>query len=544
MSQLSIYLRYLLNPTLKLPQHPIILHLILIICIISVEFTFFTASFGYSVVKDFAIWYFPLGFHFILFLVLPYKFWPTALIALGIGGGLTMYNQESIYYDWLRHFLVTLTISIHTLPVVLIARKMIQKLDIFSLKAIVTLVLFGMLSRLTNIGFHLLSNTSVYDKVSSAEKFGMFLQHNIAAYPGILMAISAYFLYRWYQHYSHLLTRNIFTLSMLIAVGLIVLIIVLFSISDTAKSILQLVLILPIIWLGYRYTWIASIIGAILINLVLLVLLHNASPELLVSFQPFIVCYFLIGLVTAGLQLEHNNIYQSLKDRQTQLKLKYHELSQTKHQLQNMAKEIMAVQELEKKNVSQELHDDVGQNITALRLAIRMLEKNEKLTVQDKHSVHELKIMTDEIYSNAYDLMYWLRPRMVDDLGLSATLTGHFFSLKLTQNNIEYSHQVNTAIDQLNDTIKIAIFRIVQECVNNVIEHSQATQCHINLHLHTSIIKLEFFDNGIGFDQNVLDQPLRGGLFNIHNNMLALNGQLSLSNEEGARVYVELPIER
>lgn len=329
-----------------------------------------------------------------------------------------------------------------------------------------------------------------------------------------------------------------------LAVALTTLIVLLFSISVTSQNILQLVLILPIIWFGYRYTWVASIVSALWINLVLLVLLYNTSPEQLVAFQPFIVCYFLIGLVTAGLQIDHNTIYESLQKHQTQLKFKYHELSQTKQQLQSMAKEIIAVQEIEKKNVSQELHDDVGQNITALRLAITMLEKNEKLTVQDKHSVHELKIMTDEIYSNAYDLMYWLRPRMVDDLGLSATLTGHFFSLKLTQNNIEYSHQVSTSVDQLNDTIKIAIFRIVQECVNNVIEHSQATQCHINLHLYASIIKLEFFDNGIGFNQNILDQPLRGGLFNIHNNMLALNGKLSLSNEEGARVYVELPIER
>lgn len=533
-----------MNQAVKLPQNPMLLHLILIICITILEFSFFTASFGYSVVTDFAIWYFPLGFHFILFLVLPFKFWPTALIALGIGGGLTMYNQGSIYYDWLKHFLLTLTISIHTLPVVFIARKMIQKLDIFSLKAIVTLVLFGMLSRLTNIGFHFLSNTSVYDKIPVNEKFGMFLQHNIAAYPGILIAISVYFLYQWYRHSTLKFTRNMLASTIRLAVALTTLIVLLFSISDTSQHILQLILILPIIWFGYRYTWVASIVSALWINLVLLVLLYNTSPELLVAFQPFIVCYFLIGLVTAGLQIDHNTIYESLQKHQTQLKFKYHELSQTKQQLQSMAKEIIAVQEIEKKNVSQELHDDVGQNITALRLAITMLEKNEKLTVQDKHSVHELKIMTDEIYSNAYDLMYWLRPRMVDDLGLSATLTGHFFSLKLTQNNIEYSHQVSTSVDQLNDTIKIAIFRIVQECVNNVIEHSQATQCHINLHLYASIIKLEFFDNGIGFNQNILDQPLRGGLFNIHNNMLALNGKLSLSNEEGARVYVELPIER
>lgn len=533
-----------MNPTLKLPQHPMLLHLILIICVISVEFIFFTASFGYSVVKDFAIWYFPLGFHFILFLVLPYKFWPSALIALGIGAGLTMYYQGSVYYDWSRHFMVTLTTSIFTLPIIFLARKSLTKIDFFSLKAIVTVVLFGMLSRLTNIGFHFLTNTSVYDKVPNAEKFGMFLQHNIAAYPGILLTISLYCLYRWYRNTPQPINSQILKLSLRFAIGLTSLILLLFFISDFSQNLLKLLLILPIIWFGYRYTWIASIVGAIWINLILLVLLYDAPPELLIAFQPFVVSYFLIGLLTAGLQLEHDAIYQTLQTNHQQLNVKYHELRQNKQQLQDMAKEIMAVQELEKKNVSQELHDDLGQNITALRMAIPLLEKNSELTSDNRHMLQKIKITTDEIYSNAYDLMYWLRPRMVDDLGLSATLTGHFFTLKLAQANITYTPLVENGVNELSDSLKIGLFRIVQECVNNVIEHSQAHHCRLNLHLFHNVVTLEFVDNGKGFSQSVLAQPLRGGLFNIHNHMLALNGNLFLSNEEGARVYVELPIER
>ena len=544
MTQISSCLRYRLIRTIKPPKNAILLHLTLFVCVSIAEFSLFTASFSYTVVTDFAIWYFPLGFHFLLFFVLPFKFWPTALLALGLGAGLTMYNQGSIYYDWLRHFILTLTIAIHTLPIVFIARKVISKIDFFSLKAIVTLVLFGLLTRLTNIGFHFLSNTSVYDKVPNDEKFGMFLQHNIAAYPGILMAISVYFLYRWYQHSPHKLTAEIFKLSIRYAIGLTGLILVLFYVSEFAQNVLKLVLILPIIWLGYRYSWIASIVGALWINMVLLILLYNTTPELLVAFQPFVVCYFLIGLMTAGLQLEHGTSYQFLLDNQARLKLKYQELSHTKQQLQTMAKEIMSVQELEKKNVSQELHDDLGQNITALKLAITLMEKKEVFSPEDHRAMQKIKITTDEIYANAYELMYWLRPRIVDDLGLSATLIGHFFSLKLSQNDITYSPIVNNLVDEQSDSIKIAIFRIVQECVNNVIEHSQAHHCQLNLNLSHGLVILEFIDDGIGFEPTVLEQPLRGGLFNIHNNMLALNGKLSLSNQSGARVYVELPIER
>ena len=105
------------------------------------QFMLFTVSFGYSVLPDFTIWYFPLGFHFILFLRLPYRFWVTAILALSFGGGLTMQYQGSVYYESTTHFILSMTFAIHTLPVIYLARLKHCKQQLFTLKSIVTLVL-------------------------------------------------------------------------------------------------------------------------------------------------------------------------------------------------------------------------------------------------------------------------------------------------------------------------------------------------------------------------------------------------------------------
>ncbi|MDG1121295.1 MAG: histidine kinase [Glaciecola sp.] len=463
------------------------------------------------------------------------------MLAISLGGGFTMQYQGSVHYEFIKHFVLSMTIAIHTLPIIYLARIKRKQENLFAFKAIVILVLFGFLTRLGNIGFHFLSDTSVYDKVPVDERLYVFIQHNTAAYPGILFAISIYLVYkglRQKRHHVRALSRELISK---IAISLTIAIITLFYLSDFSQNILKILLFLPIIWSGYRFTWLGSLCCALWINSVLLILLYGASNELLVSFQPFIVSYFLIGLVTAGLQLEHRRSRQALSKNQLALKAKYANLTQSQHELQALALQIVNLQELEKKNLSQELHDDVGQNITALNISISMLN-NQKLFAEYKPTVvNKIRVMTDQIYSNAYELMYWLRPRSIDDLGLKQTLIGLFFKTRLQEHNIEYHADIEGDVNALDDGLQIALFRIVQECVKNVVQHSASQTCQLSISFSDQIIHIKFTDRGKGFPESVLNHPFSGGLFNIQNYMMALGGRMQLRNDKGAHIHVQLP---
>jgi glucose-6-phosphate-specific signal transduction histidine kinase len=505
------------------------------------QFIFFTLSFGYSVLPGFTIWYFPLGFHFILFLILPLRFWLTAMFAIALGGGFTMQYQGSIHYEFIRHFMLSMTIAIHTLPIIYLARMKRKQDNLFALRAIVILVLFGFLTRLCNIGFHFLSDTSVYDKVPTDERISVFLQHNIAAYPGILFAISVYLVYEGLRQKRHHVNDLSWALISKIALSLTVAIIVFFYLSNFSQNILKILLFLPIIWCGYRFTWLGSLCCAMWVNSILFILLYGAENESLVSFQPFIVSYFLIGLVTSGLQLEHRRSRQALSENQLALKAKYAELTQSQHELQALALQIVNLQELEKKNLSQELHDDVGQNITALNISISLLKKQNLFAASEPTVINKIRVMTDQIYSNAYELMYWLRPRSIDDLGLKQTLIGLFFKTRLQEHKIEYHADIHGDVDSLDDGLQIALFRIVQECVKNVIQHSASQTCQLTISFSEHSIHVNFTDSGKGFPESVLNHPFSGGLFNIQNYMMALGGTMLLTNDNGAHIHVQLP---
>jgi len=511
------------------------------ICI--AQFLFFTLSFNYTVIPGFVIWYFPLGFQFIIFMFLPYRYWPIAVMGICIGSGLSLRYEGSIYYEYLKHFILTFCMILHTLPIIFYARKYYINKHIFTLKSIIILVFLGMLVRLTNIGFYFISNTSVYDKVPPAEEFSIFLQHNIAAYPGVLMGVCVYLLVRWFNDKQvkipNLTKGVILEYVLLVTIAMITM----FHLHPVTQEIMKLLLLLPIIWFGYKFTWLGSVFCAIWINIVLLALLSNAEPDTLVGFQPFIVTYFLIGLVTAGLQIEDKRSRKSLEEQRAQLANTYRDLSVLKNQMQQLATDIVTTQEQEKKQLSQEIHDEIGQNITALRIAISLLDKQHKFQKEDLKHLRSMQDITENIYDNAYQLMHWLRPRIIDEQGLQDTLAGYFFSVQLQEKNIEYITAIPNDVNILNDAVKIALFRTTQECVDNVLKHSCCSKCKLTISIQNSYIKLYFSDDGIGYPNATLKEKYGLGLRSIANNVIALGGSMSLeNNNNGAELYVRLPI--
>lgn len=517
---------------------------VIVLCFVCLcEFLFFTLSFNYTVVPGFVIWYFPLGFQFIIFMFLPYRYWPIAVLAICIGSGLSLRFEGSIYYQYLKHFFLTMCMVLHTLPIIFYARKYYINKHLFTLKSIIILVFLGMLVRLTNISFYFISNTSVYDRATPEQEFSIFLQHNIAAYPGVLMGVCVYLLVRWFNDNQIKISDPTKGVILEYVLLMTVAMIAMFHLHPTTQEIMKLLLFLPIIWFGYKYTWLGSVFCAIWINIVLLVLLTNAAPETLVGFQPFIVTYFLIGLVTAGLQIEDKRSRGALELQRTKLANTYQELSALQEQMQRLATDIVTVQEQEKKNLSQEIHDEIGQNITALRIAISLLDKQHNFQNEDLKYLQKMRDITDQVYDNAYQLMHWLRPRIIDEQGLQNTLEGYFFSVRLQDKGIAFTTTITDFVNALPDAVKIAIFRTTQECVDNVLQHSCCSNCELTITMQNSYVELSFRDDGVGYPKTILTEEYGLGLKSIANNVMALGGSMSIqNNHNGAELHVQLPV--
>jgi two-component system NarL family sensor kinase len=192
-------------------------------------------------------------------------------------------------------------------------------------------------------------------------------------------------------------------------------------------------------------------------------------------------------------------------------------------------------QENERRRIIKELHDGVGQLLTAIRIRIDALENENELKNEIKARINET---IDEVKRISYNVM----PQAIVDYGLEAALKGLCDNVKKYSNlSIDFRY-VQEHEHKLNFEISIAVFRIAQEGLNNIVKHSGAK--HVNLHLldHEDEVYLVLEDNGKGFDETKI---LHGfGLRNIKERAKLLNGVAEIQSTpgEGTVVEVHIPI--
>lgn len=207
----------------------------------------------------------------------------------------------------------------------------------------------------------------------------------------------------------------------------------------------------------------------------------------------------------------------------------------------SLARRIVAIQEEERKLLSRDLHDEIGQNLTALQYHINAAKDS-----RDQTELHEMLNSIDEItaitYRSSYELMHWLRPMVLDDYGLEHALSNHIISKLLSESNIEYHQSFSGDFSGINDEISTNIYRIAQECITNAAKHSQAKNLWLTLSLKNECLKLTVRDDGIGFDVQAEFKRESGfGIEGIQDRLDAMEGTLELtSGSEGTRYKIIL----
>jgi two-component system, NarL family, sensor histidine kinase UhpB len=221
------------------------------------------------------------------------------------------------------------------------------------------------------------------------------------------------------------------------------------------------------------------------------------------------------------------------------------ELQQSRRQLQELSAFLQQVREDERTRIARELHDELGQALTALRIDLLWL--NEKLPEREKKIGDKLAVMTglvDSTVESIRRISEDLRPGMLDDLGLAAAIE-HHVSKFAEQTGIACDLSMNREHFTLDDQVATALFRVLQESLTNVARHARASAVTVRLQELEGEMLLIVKDNGCGLPTPSVEKKKTYGLLGMHERVKLLGGALDISSAPGSgtRIEVSLPLE-
>ena len=243
--------------------------------------------------------------------------------------------------------------------------------------------------------------------------------------------------------------------------------------------------------------------------------------------------------------VEHQEIAQEIADqlavsiRQARL---FEEVCQGREHLLTLSLKLVEVQEAERRFIARELHDEVGQVLTSLRLVLD-LNRNQS-TEATRDSLKEAVGMIDELMDRIRQISLDLRPQMLDDLGLLPALEWHF-KRYFKQTNIRVEFKRSTIDHRLPSHLETAVFRIVQEALTNVARHAGVEEVTVRLWMDDSHLRVQVEDKGTGFDvAQALAACVSNGLSGMRERAELLGGEFTLESSRGSgtRLTVELPL--
>jgi len=206
-------------------------------------------------------------------------------------------------------------------------------------------------------------------------------------------------------------------------------------------------------------------------------------------------------------------------------------------QPQELADRMLEVQETERHRLSRELHDDIGQMLTAAKLQIDWLHRRMPPELHQQSSM--LSNTLDETLAKVRDVSAILNPRQLASLGLEASLRAHLLRT-LADTPLQWSLECHQRLAGIPEEMAVAAFRITQEAVTNVLRHAQAQNLLIRLQRSPEGLVLYIADDGLGFEP-AADPGREGqrGMAGMTERVLLLGGKLRVDSQAGEGTRIE-----
>ena len=227
---------------------------------------------------------------------------------------------------------------------------------------------------------------------------------------------------------------------------------------------------------------------------------------------------------------EYRNIALAINQMAAKLQLVQQENSElTQHSLR--------VQEEQRQHLSQELHDELGQSLTAIKVMAVTAGHPKSNTLEITESIGGI---CDHLMQVVRGMMYQLHPMVLTELGLKATLDDMVMHWELRNPSLSINLDYDDSVNMLPAEISIQIFRVIQECLTNIVRHAEANTVKISLNKQSDDWHLVIIDNGKGCDMQNLRKGF--GLRGMEERVRSLGGKMSLNSKENAGLMITVLI--
>jgi PAS domain S-box-containing protein len=253
------------------------------------------------------------------------------------------------------------------------------------------------------------------------------------------------------------------------------------------------------------------------------------------------------GIIGFGLSSStfDGNIISTVSIDITERKRAEEALRKSQEELRNLSSYLQSIREEERTEISREIHDELGQSMTALKMNLAWLRGKLRQDQKDLlKTVNSMKEIVDDNLQIAKRISTELRPRLLDDLGLIPAIEWHSDDF---QKNTGIGCKVTTShkdID-LGSDLKTAIYRIYQEAMTNIYRHAKASEVKIKIKNDSNKLLLKVNDNGTGISDDKISDPLSFGLIGMKERAYNLGGEVTVQGEKnkGTTVMVTIPLQ-
>ena len=304
------------------------------------------------------------------------------------------------------------------------------------------------------------------------------------------------------------------------------------NLPDELQQFTPFFLAIPIVFLAFYYGWQGALL-ATLFNSFALIAIQESVGFSMTNLFLLLSAQTLMGLLLGV-------VIQRQRDLNTQL-------SKELNRNQKLVKQLVKSEEVVRRDIARELHDEIGQNVTAIRIQASLLQRVGTVFTMQSYA-QTIEKLSFNIYDTTRGLLNRLRPKALDDLGLEEAIHQLVSDLEFGSQQIEASIYYAVEDKDLNDTLSATLFRICQELLNNIIKYAKASEVSISVFQKMTGYEHKYYliitDNGIGFKE---EDKLHGyGLRGIEERVQALGGHFTITSgdathQQGALLKIELP---
>lgn len=217
--------------------------------------------------------------------------------------------------------------------------------------------------------------------------------------------------------------------------------------------------------------------------------------------------------------------------------------------LRQLSLQIMTAQETERGRISRELHDGIGQQLTAMKYILESIRNSAKSGTTEKlmDGIQEARDLATQIIQDLRNISLDLRPTMLDDFGLQPTLEW-FVKQYRTRYELEVALECDPRVTEIPQETATATYRIIQEALGNVAKHAKANSVGVRLALRGETLEIDVKDNGVGFDLSGLHQKQTtqgcSGVLNMKERAHFLGGEFRLETApgKGTKLTLSIPV--